>query len=561
MKINAAFVTTFPNDAWGVYAEECLKSWVENLPVETPILIGLDDDKIALNVQQLLQHRNDAIAVGMLPEQKNFVETYKHKDEHGDYRKQATRFCHKVFILSRALEAIRQTPKENKARYLIWLDADVLVSRKVNMSDIMDVLPVDGEPVAYLGRKDWDHSECGLLVFDLENGGDKVIENVLQYYLTGNLFSLEQWHDSFVFDVVRGADKWTNLTEGKPGRDIWEHSPMASWSHHYKGNQKHGMKKIPANAYRVGNMLIETKNALPNEVLHSHIADNKLLIREWVSQCEDNEEEIVVVSAGPLLVPEDVLKHIEKGQKIVAVKHALSRLKDAGIKPWATILLDPRPHVYDFVQSPDKDIIWFVASQVDPIVTKKLLEHGCRVIGYHVTVGANEEHLFEDRYGAIIPGGTATATRGLFLLRHLGFKTMHLYGYDMCYGDKPDMKAVDEKGQPKYVEMSIDVNNFGMNYKRVFWSEPQLMAQINEMQQLLKNRDFNFRAYGWGIVPFIARLEEVADLRKKKKLGIVSGKKLPSYKDLLKCPQKKNFLAKLLKAWQKILLKHSKDKN
>lgn len=569
MSLAAAFVTTFPNDSWGVYSEECIRSWAQYLPKETPILVGLDDDKIALNVQHILKDRNDAIAVGMLPEQKKFVEDHKDKDSKDDYRKQATRFCHKVFILSRALEAIKQTPEENRARYLIWMDADVLITRNITKDDIKKILPEEGSPVSYLGRKDWDHSECGLLVFDLQNGGDKVIEQVVFYYTSGELFKWEQWHDSYVFDrsrelhgdVSKKHCGWTNLTEGKPDRDIWQHSPMAEWSHHYKGGQKQMMRKPSPNAYKVGNMYIETKNALPNETLHQHIIENKMLIKEWIRPCKKTDEEIVMVSAGPLLVPEDVQKHVDAGLKIVAVKHALGRLKEAEIKPWATILLDPRPHVYDFVQNPDKDIIWFVASQVDPKVTKQLIECGCRVIGYHVTVGANEEKYFEDQYDAIVHGGTATATRGLFLLKHLGFTKLHLYGYDLCYGDKPDMNAKDEKGQPKYMEISIDVDSFGMKYKRVFWSEPQLMAQINEMQDIISKRIFDIKAYGWGIVPFVSRLEDLARLRQERKKSMLGCKKPVHYGKLLKCQHKKKFSVKLRQILQKILQKLLMDTN
>jgi len=82
----------------------------------------------------------------------------------------------------------------------------------------------------------------GWLAFDLENGGDKVIESVVAKYTSDSVFNMEQWHDSWVWDKVREeltkanqSGQWTNLTANKPSTEIWQQSPMAQWSTHYKG--------------------------------------------------------------------------------------------------------------------------------------------------------------------------------------------------------------------------------------------------------------------------------------------------------------------------------------
>lgn len=530
--MSIAFVTTFPNYAWEIYAKTALESMVNNLPPQIPLMVQLDDYLLYSQVDKTLRAQ-DGIAVGQEKEHADFVQRNKDKDDQQNYRKQAVRFCHKVFAIKRALNAAirqREADPTNSPRYLIWIDADVVITRPVAMDEIKECLPREGDAVSYLGRKDWDHSECGWLAFDMENGADVVIANAVNTYVSNGVFDLDQWHDSWVWDRLREqfGGNWTNLTDGKPGTEIWEQSPMAKWSRHYKGPI--AKKKVQPRQNPSSNFVIQTKNAVPHDQIRANIEANQNLISHWVRECKPTDEEITVVSAGPMLIAEDLRE--EKG-KIIAVKHALKPLKAAGIRPWACILLDPRPHVLDFVQEADKDMLWFVASQVQPEVTQALLEKGCTVWGYHASVGADEGGLTNKQPGAIINGGSATATRGLFLLYHLGFRNFTLHGYDLCCPDKPNLDARDEHGQPKYMEISVGINSPHFSLKRAFWTEPQLAAQFEEVNEIIKSNKFNLKAHGNGIVPFMIRANEVANLRMNELKAKINGTKIPTYRQLL----------------------------
>lgn len=544
--MSIAVCTTFPNNCWEVYARQMLRSFVQYWPAKIPLLVQLDDDLLFPDVSTILRPQ-DGIAVGRLEEHKKFVGRNKDKEDPTNYRKQPVRFCHKVFAIHRAYEAAckQRETGEGAPRYLIWMDADVFTIRTVNYAEVVACLPKEGDATSYLGRKDWEHSECGWLAFDLENGGDKIIDDMYQAYVTDAVLQMEQWHDSWVFDNVALDIKRTNLTEDKPGMDIWQHSPMAVWSVHHKGPVAKNNLIPRKPTHQTGNIQIQTRNAIPHEQICAHIAENQSLITKWVHPCELTDEEIVVVSAGPLLVAEDVRK--EKDKKIVAVKHALEPLKKAGITPWACILLDPRPHMMNFVKEPDKNVLWFVASQVNPAVTKQLLDAGCTVYGYHASVGAGEMDLTAKQPGAIIGGGSATATRGLFVLRHLGFHNLILYGYDLSFPDKPDLDAKDELGQPKYLEVSIGTEHPLFSIKRCFWTEPQFIAQFEEMKALIDGNEFAIQAYGEGIVPFLVKIRRTTDLRISELHGTIP--KHPSYRRLIqwnKTPRTKS-LTKLPK--------------
>lgn len=535
-----AVISTFPNSAWNVYAKQMLQSFAANWPGEVPLLIALDDNLLAPDVHKVLRP-TDAIACGWEKDHADFVERNRGKDDPENYRMQPVRFCHKVFAIKRALDAITAAKANNEpaARYLVWMDADVITTRKVTIEDIRECLPKEGDAVSYMGRKDWDHSECGWLAFDLENEGGDVIEWVVSDYTHDHIFAREQWHDSWIWDQAfkRDGRKKTNLTPNATGNEVWHQSPMGKWSTHYKGPAAKakllGKQPQQQPQTRMGNMIIQTKNALPHEEIRAHIEKNQQLIKNWIKPCKPTEEEVVIVSAGPMLIAEDVRKEVEAGKRIVAVKHALVPLKRAGITPWASILLDPRPHVANFVQDADPSVIWFVASQVNPSVTMELLARGCRVFGYHAAVNAGEEALIAKQEQAIVCGGSATATRGMYVLNHLGISNFALYGYDLCVPDKPDLDAKDEQGQPKFMELSVGMNDPIYSLKRLFFTEPQLIAQFEEINSLIQSNKFNIRAYGDGIVPFIMRSKEVVEMRRKEMRDRLSGDIPMTFEEML----------------------------
>ena len=538
-----AVVTTFANSHFEPFAKQMLQSFVACWPPEIQLLVALDNDLLAKDVERILTSRprmEPAICTQWSGEHKAFVERNKDKDHPQDYRQQPVRFCHKVFAIKHAMDAIGLA-KNNPPRYLIWLDADVHMLRQVTMEDIRECLPKEGDAVSYMGRKEWDHSECGWMAFDLQNGGAETIDFLYNGYVSDRILGQPQKHDSWAFDRIFEEQqqlKRTNLTPNATGRDVWQQSPMGKWSTHHKGPaakaQLAGTPLPPQEQQpRHGRIQVKTRNSIPHEEICKQIARNQTLIKNWIRPCKPTDEELVVVSAGPMLIAEEVRAEVEAGKKVVAVKNALVPLKKAGIKPWACILLDPRPHVANFVEDADSSVLWFVASQVNPIVTMELLVRGCKVWGYHAPVNAGEERLTALQEHAQVSGGSATATRGLFMLYHLGFSNFTLYGYDLCLPDKPDMKALNEFNEPKYLELSVNMHNPFYEMKRMFFTEAQYYAQFEEMDYLVKSGLFKVKAHGDGIVPFMIKSKNISDLRQADLRRRLLGDKPMSYKDLL----------------------------
>lgn len=549
-------ITTFPNKDWYDYLHVGTMSYLQHFPADVPLLIKLFKDDMIDTVQESLNNlvtnlnigkegRKVHIESGSTKEETDFYTRHKDYKNEGDYRTNYLDFSHKIFALYQAY----LFAKKEGIDYIIWLDADVVVKEEVTFEDIEKWH--NGADIAYLGRKDWDHSECGLVIYKTETAG-AFIEKFHKMYVTDDVLELEQYHDSYVFDYIRSLGsfsdlKYHNISDGVDGRDVFNVSILGEKLLHYKGpaeKQKLLEKvqnirggKLAPNEYtnptvNVNDVIIKTKNCIDKDKIRENIGRNIRMIKDWYTQCKKTDETVVICSAGPSLDPIEVKKLYDMGYKIVAVKHALKSLQKVGIVPWAVMLLDPREHVADFVDDIHKDSIVFVASMVDPIVTDKLLKNGNKVIGYHVAVGAHEEDFMRNG-DCLIVGGSATSTRGISVLEGLGFRNMELFGYDCSYHEKPNLQEKKDNDTLKYQEVTLEVETYGdKKIKRTFWTEGQFLAQLQEFRNYYFGRDcLNLKIHGDGMIPWVWRnkLRHKAYLEEADKIADAKASTLDDY--------------------------------
>lgn len=517
MNNKIAIITTFPIADWDKYAKVMVQSVALYWPEDVDLCIHLDETSQSEEIKnQVLSaigdvgaSRNVTIAVGYTEDHKEFLERNKNHSaslDSKDYRFQYVKFSHKVFAIKKAYDYVMK----NGYTHLIWLDADVITHKRIMHDDIAKLLPTAEEGVSYLGRKDWDHSECGFMAFNLSD--NKVIDALYTDYVTDNVLTRQQWHDSYVFDQVRKelGVSGKDLTEDVGGRDVFDRSCLAEWMEHLKGPRKFkGIEaKVSKNgAFDFDNVKIQTQNCVDHEIIRNNIKENLSLIEHWIEPLKRNDEEIIIANAGPSLSALDFLDENGKrknSHKIVAVKHAMDRLLEWGVTPWACILLDPRAHVEEFVRAPHPDVIYFVASMVDPSVVRTLKENNAKVVGYHACVGA-DEHLVLDGDVKMVAGGSATATRGLSLLEILGFRTFHLFGYDLCSHVEPDLQEKKQNGKLVWEKITLSLKSWGkQEVTRTFWTKGEFLAQAKEFKDLyLRRESIQLHTYGDGMIPWI----------------------------------------------------------
>lgn len=255
-----------------------------------------------------------------------------------------------------------------------------------------------------------------------------------------------------------------------------------------------------------GNVRVKTKNCVPDTVIQGNVryATTRIPPERFMPECEAHDEVAVMVSCGPSLekwIPE-LKKRQKKGEKIICVKTAHNRLIENGIVPWGCMLLDPREDVVERITPINPDVKYFTASMVCPKVVDLLVDGFVPIHAYHALVGAGEMDVlseYDKRVGGnsfALPGGSTAAIRGIFVLYSCGFRNFHLYAYDSCYWEKPDMDKKTKTGQPYHCEVTVN--------GRKFWTDSQLLAQVQDFENMLqKNMNINIEVHGDGMLAHV----------------------------------------------------------
>lgn len=157
-----------------------------------------------------------------------------------DYRYDAIRFSYKPFSIHQSLEYI-----PDDIDYLIWTDADLRCKKNFNANDLKEFLPEKNEVMSYLGRKN-AYSECGFLGFNLNlKSTIDYINRMIDIYRNGEIFSLEQWHDSFIWDYIRLEfqdslnAKFKDISgEGSDKEHVYINTGLDEYFDHLKGPKR-----------------------------------------------------------------------------------------------------------------------------------------------------------------------------------------------------------------------------------------------------------------------------------------------------------------------------------
>jgi hypothetical protein len=170
----------------------------------------------------------------------------RRKDAGKGFKWHAIRFAHKVY-------SIFDCARKTDADILIWMDADTVCHSPITLSDIGRMIRDDSE-LCYLGRKG-KYSECGLYSMNLKSKSVRdFLKEFQRFYdeAENGIFTLDEWHDSYVFDAVRRKFPHMKQTDWAahlhdirpmPGMSTGEGHPLinsdwGSWLDHLKGGRK-----------------------------------------------------------------------------------------------------------------------------------------------------------------------------------------------------------------------------------------------------------------------------------------------------------------------------------
>jgi hypothetical protein len=153
------------------------------------------------------------------------------------FRWDAVRFAHKVYAVTHAGRTLTED-------VMFWMDADTITFERIPPSFLDRLLP-DENYLCYLGRPKKDYTECGFVGYNLRHRANEAfMARFQQYYDEDLIFDESEWHDAYIFDIVRrefeesGAVENRSLTPTHVGSHAFINSELGNYMDHLKGKRK-----------------------------------------------------------------------------------------------------------------------------------------------------------------------------------------------------------------------------------------------------------------------------------------------------------------------------------
>jgi len=264
MKIK--IITSYKPGTWESFARRGIHSMAKQFPKEVDIVMYCEEPQptdvdtrikcVNLNkVEPELfnfknRYKNDPVANGKMQQinggirrSPNLQGLDKDKDS---FLWDAVRFSNKVFCI---VNAVRNSEEYD---YVLWIDADTFTFRPVPIDFFENLLPAD-TMLTYLGRENPTlndggvYPECGFVGYNLKHPETQnFIKDWEQLYITGEVFEILEWHDSFVFwHLSKIYRKQKNITvndigynKGVKGHHVFINSELGLYMDHFKGKRK-----------------------------------------------------------------------------------------------------------------------------------------------------------------------------------------------------------------------------------------------------------------------------------------------------------------------------------
>lgn len=218
----------------------------------------------------------------------------------------------------------------------------------------------------------------------------------------------------------------------------------------------------------------------------------------WLMPCKPHDKVALICAGGPSLNDEiiSVVVHAQRGAHVFACNNVPARLRVNGINTDFHVIVDARPENAAFTRDLGEHTICLYASQCDTSVHDGA---GDNLVLWHpafdgavAMAGAHER--------AFIGGGTTCGMKAATIAWVLGYREIHLYGFDSCY------RGSEHHAYPQSLndhERVLDVEYDGKTYKCAPW----MIQQAEDFETFgpqLMDHGVKLHVHGSGLIPDIA---------------------------------------------------------
>ena len=241
-------ITSFHEEGLKQYGQRMVSSFERHWPAEVDLVVCAENCRpeiarpntqiydlldVSANCRAFVErHRNNPLAHG----QAGSPEVFNPRKA---FRWNAVRFAYKVFSVALCANNIN-------SGWMIWIDADTHTHSPVPLSWLQQVCP-NTNMISYLGRGEKYHSECGWVAYNLDHPETRnFIADFVSMYNTDKIFEEREWHDSYIWDVIRKRympnNKFFNLNPSVNDKGLAGHpfinSELGLYMDHVKGDRK-----------------------------------------------------------------------------------------------------------------------------------------------------------------------------------------------------------------------------------------------------------------------------------------------------------------------------------
>jgi hypothetical protein len=514
-----SLVTSFRGDHWNIYAKDCIESFIKHWPKDTK-LYAYYNDWPERGLQSYDSDRVEFIdLMSVSTELCEFFKKFKSPKDTPNWRTDVKRWAYKVYTEYEFF--VKNPPKCDVG---IWIDADTVTYNDIPKAKLEEWMPTDKD-ISVLGREAVNYIEAGFVAMRMTDLNKALFSDLFGVWNSGEIYNYKEWHDAFVFTRIMNLHQAHglqvhNLSPHCADLNAFEASPLVRYMYHNKGllkfkqeqaGQEPPQTKVKATKTEESSkkpIVVTPQDCMPIEDIRMNILTNaKRMPTAITKRCQWNNEEVAIVSAGPSLKKSfrEIQQLQNRGVRIVCVKHSHNTLLENNIQPWACTILDPRPfnekstHGYvrkELLAEPHPRVMYWVATMSNPDVVTHLLDKKAKVVAWDAYCNAIEGwDFFKDRL--LITGGTCAGMRSIGLLHTLGFRTMHLYGFDSCIEGEPKNKdELAEDGRKKWLKVSVGEDN------KPYWTTGELLAQAQDFEKLMQREeiDLDIHVHGDGLV-------------------------------------------------------------
>ena len=262
-----------------------------------------------------------------------------------------------------------------------------------------------------------------------------------------------------------------------------ERNCYVNYSHDYEGQK---CLFYVSSWARYDDMDVDGTVNVEDETLVSNIRKNVEAGWQHMHPHPIQNTEIMVLCGGPSLndFEDEIIKLRNEGMPMVTCNGTYNWAVERGLNPSMQMIIDARPFNKRFVEPVVDGCKYFIASQCDPSILEGLPKENTWL--WHVSgpdSRAKEvlNELYPDWWFPV-PGGSTVMTRGLALLRMLGFHKLHVYGFDSCYRD--DEHHAYEQPENDYNLQKRVVASCGGT--RTFLCDAWMFVQAQEFMQMVR---------------------------------------------------------------------------